>query len=462
MSDIGGGPRAAQAAAVILAAGKGTRLMSALAKPLHPVAGRPLLQFSLNLGAEAGLDPVALVHDPDAMEVTELAGEGVTCVAQTADGYGTGHAVKAALAGMAGGQEATVVLYADTPLLRAETVSGLISLRAGSGAAVAVLSAQVEDPTGYGRIVRNESGEVTSIVEAHVASEDELRIDEINTGIMVFDSAWLRANIDALEPDPEKGEVLLTDTVALALAQGRAVECLTLADPAEGMGCDDRADLANAETRLRRRKLEELMAAGVRIEDPTATYIDLDVRIGADSRILAGCHLSGATVIGLGCEIGPNAQITDSSIADSCQVNASVISGARLAAGAIVGPFAHLRAGTVLHHGVHIGTGSEVKNSTLGGSTKMGHFGYLGDADLGENVNVGAGAVTCNFDGGTKHRTIIGAGTFIGSGSMIVAPANIGKRAYIGAGAVVTRDVADGEVVYGVPARPRPATNKDD
>ncbi len=460
MNEDGEGPGVAWAAAVILAAGKGTRLNSALAKPLHPVAGRPLLQFSLDLCAQARLEPVVLVHDPDATDVAGLAGDGITCVPQPADDYGTGHAVKAALAGMAEGPEATAVLYADTPLLRSETVSELISLRAGSGAAMAILSSRLHDPSGYGRIVRNESGGVTAIVESHVASKEELRIDETNTGIMVFDSHWLRANIGALKPDPEKSEILLTDTVALALTQGRAVECLTLADPAEGMGCDDRADLADAEVRLRRRKLEELMADGVRIEDPAATYVDLDIQIGADTRILAGCHLSGSTVIGSRCEIGPNAQIADSSIADRCEVNASVISGARVATGASVGPYAHLRAGTVLHHGVHIGTSSEVKNSTLGNGTMMGHFGYVGDADLGENVNIGAGAVTCNFDGETKHRTIVGAGTFIGSGSMIVAPAKIGKRAYIGAGAVVTRDVADGEVVYGVPARPRPATSK--
>ena len=450
-----------RAAAVILAAGRGTRLISKRPKPLHEVAGRVLLRFSLDLCEEAGLDPVMLVYDPDFPELAAAAGPEVRAVAQPANGYGTGHAVTAALAEMEEGPEATVVLYADTPMLRPATVSYLATLRARREAAVAVLSARVDDPGDYGRIVRDNHSRMTAIVEAHLASPEERNIDEINTGVMVFETGWLRESVGRLRPDSEKEEILLTDLVALAVEDGRGVECLTLAVAEEGMGCDDRADLAEAERRLRRRKLEELMAAGVRIEDPATTYIDLDVQIGSDSRILAGCHLRAQTFIGVDCEIGPNAQIADSVVGDGCRVNASVVEDSRLEDRVEVGPFAHLRAGTVLHRDVHIGSGSGVKNSTLGSGTMMGHFGYLGDAELGENVNVGAGAVTCNYDGETKHRTIIGAGAFIGSGSMLVAPVTIGKGAYVGAGAVVTRDVADGDVVYGVPARPRPATSKD-
>ena len=447
---------AATDAAVILAAGKGTRLKSALPKPLHLVAGRPLLRFSLDLCADAGLGPVTLVYDPEFPELAEAAGAQVRGVAQPADGYGTGHAVRAAMAAMADGPEATVVLYADTPLLRATTVTYLAKLRRRRGAAVAVLSARVGEPGRYGRIVRDGEGRVVAIREAHLASAEELAIDEINTGVMVFETEWLRASIGELRPDAEKNELLLTDLVALALTQGRGVECLTLADAGEGMGCDDRADLAVAERQLRRGKVQELMAEGVRIEDPAATYIDLDVRIGADSRVLAGCHLRGATAIGMKCEIGPNAQIVNSVMGDDCTVNASVVEDTRMGNGVSVGPFANLREGTVLRDEVHVGASSEIKNSTLGRGSMMGHFGYVGDAELGEQVNVGAGAVTCNFDGENKHRTVVGDGAFIGSGSMLIAPVEIGSGAYVGAGAVVTRDVAAGEVVYGVPARARP------
>ena len=442
--------------AVILAAGKGTRMKSTRPKPLHEVAGRPLLQFALDLCEEVGLGPLTLVYDAEFPELAEAAGEDVRGVVQPRDGYGTGHAVRAAVAKMPEGPEATVVLYADTPLLRPATLTYLTKLRERRGAAMAVLSAKVDDPGRYGRIVRGSDAQVTAIVEAHLATPEEQTIDEINTGVMVFDTAWLRENVGKLKPDPEKEELLLTDLVALALAEGRGVECLTLADAEEGMGCDDRAGLAEAERRLRGRKIVELMESGVRIEDPAATYVDLDVQIGSDTLVRPGCHLRAATFIGVDCEIGPNAQITDSVVGDGCKVNAAVVENSRLEDGADVGPFSHVRAGSVLGQQVHVGTHSELKNARLGERTMMGHFGYLGDAELGADVNVGAGAVTCNFDGKDKHRTIVGDRAFVGSGSMLIAPVEIGAGAYVGAGAVVTRDVAAGEVVYGVPAKARP------
>ncbi len=442
--------------AVILAAGKGTRMKSTRPKPLHEVAGRPLLQFALDLCEEVGLGPLTLVYDAEFPELAEAAGEDVRGVVQPRDGYGTGHAVRAAVAKMPEGPEATVVLYADTPLLRPATLTYLTKLRERRGAAMAVLSAKVDDPGRYGRIVRGSDAQVTAIVEAHLATPEEQTIDEINTGVMVFDTAWLRENVGKLKPDPEKEELLLTDLVALALAEGRGVECLTLADAEEGMGCDDRAGLAEAERRLRGRKIVELMESGVRIEDPAATYVDLDVQIGSDTLVRPGCHLRAATFIGVDCEIGPNAQIADSVVGDGCKVNAAVVENSRLEDGADVGPFSHVRAGSVLGQQVHVGTHSELKNARLGERTMMGHFGYLGDAELGADVNVGAGAVTCNFDGKDKHRTIVGDRAFVGSGSMLIAPVEIGAGAYVGAGAVVTRDVAAGEVVYGVPAKARP------
>ena len=451
---------AGSTAAVILAAGKGTRMKSTRPKPLHEVAGRPLLQFALELCEEVGLGPVTLVYDAEHPELALAAGDAVRGVVQPEDGYGTGHAVRAAVAEMAEGPEATVVLYADTPLLRPATLTYLTELRERREAAVAVLSAKVDDPGRYGRIVRDSHTQVTAIVEAHLASPEEGTIDEINTGVMVFETAWLRENIGRLRPDPEKNELLLTDLVALALAEELGVQCLTLADAEEGMGCDDRADLAEAERRLQQRKIAELMDSGVRIEDPATTYVDLDVRIGSDTLVRPGCQLRAATSIGMDCEIGPNAQIVGSVVGDHCKVNAAVVEESRLEDGADVGPFAHVRAGSVLGEQVHVGAHSELKNARLGERTMMGHFGYLGDAELGADVNVGAGAVTCNFDGKDKHRTIVGDRVFVGSGSMLIAPVEIGADAYVGAGAVVTRDVAAGEVVYGVPAKARPPDNE--
>ena len=448
---------AGSTAAVILAAGKGTRMKSTRPKPLHEVAGRPLLQFALELCEKVGLGPVMLVYDAKHPELALAAGDAVRGVVQPEDGYGTGHAVRAAMAEMAEGPEATVVLYADTPLLRPATLTYLTELRERREAAVAVLSAKVDDPGRYGRIVRDSHTQVTAIVEAHLASPEEEAIDEINTGVMVFETAWLRENIGRLRPDPEKNELLLTDLVALALAEGQGVQCLTLANAEEGMGCDDRADLAEAERRLRQRKIAELMDLGVRIEDPATTYVDLDVRIGSDTLVRPGCQLRAATSIGMDCEIGPNAQIVGSVVGDHCKVNAAVVEESRLEDGADVGPFAHVRDGSVLGKQVHVGAHSELKSARLGERTMMGHFGYLGDAELGADVNVGAGAVTCNFDGKDKHRTIVGDRVFVGSGSMLIAPVEIGADAYVGAGAVVTRDVAAGEVVYGVPAKARPS-----
>ncbi len=448
---------AGSTAAVILAAGKGTRMKSTRPKPLHEVAGRPLLQFALELCEKVGLGPVMLVYDAKHPELALAAGDAVRGVVQPEDGYGTGHAVRAAMAEMAEGPEATVVLYADTPLLRPATLTYLTELRERREAAVAVLSAKVDDPGRYGRIVRDSHTQVTAIVEAHLASPEEEAIDEINTGVMVFETAWLRENIGRLRPDPEKNELLLTDLVALALAEGQGVQCLTLANAEEGMGCDDRADLAEAERRLRQRKIAELMGLGVRIEDPATTYVDLDVRIGSDTLVRPGCQLRAATSIGMDCEIGPNAQIVGSVVGDHCKVNAAVVEESRLEDGADVGPFAHVRDGSVLGKQVHVGAHSELKSARLGERTMMGHFGYLGDAELGADVNVGAGAVTCNFDGKDKHRTIVGDRVFVGSGSMLIAPVEIGADAYVGAGAVVTRDVAAGEVVYGVPAKARPS-----
>ncbi|MCY3801001.1 MAG: bifunctional UDP-N-acetylglucosamine diphosphorylase/glucosamine-1-phosphate N-acetyltransferase GlmU [Chloroflexi bacterium] len=444
---------AARASAVILAAGHGTRMKSKTPKPLHTLAGRTLVGYPLKLCVSLSLSPITVVAgNESAARMRDLMPE-AEVVEQGTRGYGTGYAAAQAAPNQHGKSASTFVLFADTPLLTPSTVVRMLDEREISQAAIVVLSAIPDDPARYGRVLRDGSGKVKRIVEAAGATADELGVREINTGIVVFDSAWLWRNISRLTPDPAKGETLLTDLVAMAIAQGREVECLTLDDPLEGMGCDDRIELARAERIIRTRKLEELMLAGVTVRDPQATYVDDTVQAGRDTEIQPGTFLRGNTVIDADCSIGPATEIVDSTIGKGCVVRQSVVKNSRLGNNVTVGPFSHIRQEAVVGDGAHIGNYAEIKNSRIGADTLMGHFGYLGDADVGDGVNIGAGAVTCNFDGRDKHRTLIGNHAFVGSGAMLVAPISVGRGATIGAGSVVTRDIPDGALSYGVPAR---------
>ena len=444
---------AARASAVILAAGHGTRMKSKTPKPLHTLAGRILVGYPLKLCVSLSLSPITIVAGREsAARMRDLTPE-AEAVEQCARGYGTGYATAQAAPNQRGKSVSTFVLFADTPLLTPSTVVRMLDRRESSQAAIVVLSAILDDPARYGRILRDASGKVRRIVEAAGATEEELRVGEINTGIMVFDSAWLWQNVTQLTPDPAKGETLLTDLVEIAIAHGREVECLTLDDPLEGMGCDDRIELARAERIIRTRKLEQLMHAGVTVRDPQTTYVDDTVQAGRDTEIHPGTFLRGNTYVGADCSIGPATEIVDSTIGNGCVVRQSVVEHSRLGNNVTVGPFSHIRQEAVVGDGAHIGNYAEIKNSRIGPNTLMGHFGYLGDADVGDCVNIGAGAVTCNFDGRAKHRTRIGDRAFVGSGAMLVAPVSVGCAATIGAGSVVTRDIPDGALSYGVPAR---------
>ena len=444
---------AAHASAVILAAGQGTRMKSKTPKPLHRLAGRILVGYPLKLCTSLSLSPITTVAGSEsAARMRDLIPE-AEIVEQGAQGYGTGYATAEAAPVQRGKSTSTVVLFADTPLLTPLTVARMLDKRETSNAAVVVLSAVPDDPARYGRVLRDRSGKLQRIVEAAGATEEELGIGEINTGIMVFDSAWLWNNVSQLRPDPAKGETLLTDLVAAAVTQGRVVESLTLDDPSEGMGCDDRVELARAERIIRTRKVEELMLAGVTIRDPQTTYVDDTAQAGRDTEIHPGTFLRGNTLVGADCLIGPGTEIVDSAIGDGCVVRQSVIEHSRLGKSVTVGPFSHIRQEAVVGDGAHIGNYAEIKNSRIGANTLMGHFGYLGDVDVGDGANIGAGAVTCNFDGRRKHRTRIGSRAFVGSGAMLVAPVSVGRGATIGAGSVVTRDIPDGALSYGVPAR---------
>jgi bifunctional UDP-N-acetylglucosamine pyrophosphorylase/glucosamine-1-phosphate N-acetyltransferase len=436
-------------AVVILAAGRGTRMKSDLPKALHRVCGRPMMIYVVDTARElTGTSPLVVVGH-GAEQVRQALGNLADTVLQEPQ-LGTGHAVMQARAALEGKADTVLVAYGDTPFISVETLRAMLERHATENAAATLLTFHPPDPLRFGRIVRKEAGPVQAVVEFKEAAPEQKTIRECNSGINCFQANWLWSHIGQL---PVKhGERYLTDLVKLAVAEGRTVATFE-ADPDEVMGIDDRARLAWAETKMRARINEQLMRSGVTMVDPATTYIEASVTIGTDTIILPNTHLRGKTLIGRTCEIGPNAVIEDSVIGDRCVVKASFFEGATLEDDVEVGPFAHLRKGAHLCNHVHMGNFGEVKNSRLGPGTKMGHFSYVGDADVGAEVNISCGVITCNYDGKKKHKTVIGEGAFVGSDTLLRAPVTIGRDAVTGAGSVVTHDVPDGALAYGVPAR---------
>ena len=449
--------------ALLLAAGYGKRMKSDLPKVLHPLVGRPMIEWCVRAvqPLATGRPVVVVGHGKEQVQAA-LAGQ--ADFVEQAEQRGTGHAVMQAAPLFVDGVDAVLVSYGDMPALRTETLAQLLELFAGHRSdpslAFAMLTVVRDNPQGFGRIVRAPDGRIQAIVEEVDCTPEQRLIRELNPGVYCFDAAWLRAGLPKITPSAS-GEYYLTDLVALAVSEGRTV--VTVQAPVEEVdGVNTRVQLAEAAAVLRRRILERHMLAGVTIVDPATTYIDDTVRIGQDTTILPGCLLQGTTTVGAGCRIGPHSQIVDTQLADGCRVVYSVLESARMDQGAEIGPFGHLRKGAHLGEGVHMGNFGEVKDSYLGAGTKMGHFSYIGNAQVGENVNIGAGTITCNYDGVNKAKTEIGNNAFIGSDTMLVAPVTIGAGARTGAGAVVTRDVGDGETAYGVPARVKPARPASD
>lgn len=440
-------------AVVILAAGQGTRMKSNLPKVLHSIAGRPMIQYMLDAVAKVAEDRPVLVVGHGAEAVRQTLGDAVTYVLQE-QRLGTGHAVLQAREALAGRADTVLALYGDMPLLSSETLRALVSAHDGQVAPITMLTCIHQQTMGFGRIVRDGAGHVVGIVEESQATPEQLTIRELNPGVYCFDAAWLWEHLPLLPLSP-KGEYYLTDLVGMAVDEGRSVEAIVVDDPLETLGVNERLHLAKVEGVVRQRVREELMRAGVTIIDPASTYIDATVAIGQDTIIYPNTHLQGATCIGMNSLIGPNTIVRGSTVGDNCRLEMSVVQDAIIEDDVSVGPFAHLRKGTHLAAGVHMGNFGEVKNSYLGPGVKMGHFSYVGDAEIGDDVNIGAGTVTCNYDGLEKHPTVIGEGAFIGSGTMLVAPVKVGARARIGAGAVVTHDVPPDCTAYGVPARVR-------
>lgn len=436
---------------VILAAGQGTRMRSDLPKVLHLLAGLPLVQYSLRVVEAAGLEKPVVIIGHGAEQVQKAVGGQAICALQDQQ-LGTAHAVRTAEPLLRGQTDYVLVISADMPLFRPETLARLVEAGQANPGPVTLLTVVQEDSHGFGRIVRGADGRVQAIVEEAQATPQQLAIREVNVGAYCFRADWLWDALARIPLSP-KGEYYLTDTVGLAVGEGLNVEALIMADAEEAIGINTRVHLAEAEAILRRRILTEHMLNGVTIVDPLSTYIGVDVKIGQDTIIQPNTHLRGKTTIGEGCQIGPNTIIEDCRIGDLCTILSSVLEQSIVEDEVHMGPFAHLRPGAHLGQGVHMGNFGEVKSSYLAAGVKMGHFSYIGDATIGEETNIGAGTITCNFDGKRKHKTEIGANVFLGSDTMLVAPLKIGEGARTGAGSVVIRDVEPYTVVVGVPAR---------
>jgi bifunctional UDP-N-acetylglucosamine pyrophosphorylase/glucosamine-1-phosphate N-acetyltransferase len=437
--------------AIILAAGLGTRMKSNLPKLLHELGGKPLIAWSVEACTQALASAPTVVVGPEAQGLREAAGEQCVFVVQE-ERLGTGHAVLQARSSLRDQAGVIMVANADLPFISSDTYRSLAERQENNPGPLTLLVADSDDPRGFGRIKRDAGGSVTAIVEQAHATREELAIPELNVGVYAFDANWLWSHIDDLPLSP-KGEYYLTDLVAIAVDEGGKIETVKIHRRDETIGINTRVHLAEAERALREKINKHWMESGVSMLDPATTYISPDAEIGQDTVIFPNTHLIGEVQIGSDCKLGPNTTIRDSSIGDGCAVDASVVEGAVLEEQVEIGPFAHLRKGTYLGRGVHMGNYGEVKNSRLEAGVKMGHFSYIGDAHIGENTNIGAGTITCNYDGNQKHRTEIGADAFIGSDTMLVAPLKIGKGARTGAGSVVTKDVPDYGLAVGVPAR---------
>jgi bifunctional UDP-N-acetylglucosamine pyrophosphorylase/glucosamine-1-phosphate N-acetyltransferase len=436
-------------AAVILAAGKGTRMRSKTPKVLQSVAGRPMISYAVELARALSATPVVVVVGQQADPIKQVLPPGEWVAVEQSEPLGTGHAVRQTEEVLKDFPGDVLVLHADVPLLRRDTLQRLVETHRRSGAVATLLTAVMERPGRLGRVVRAPAGQVARIVEALDATEREREIREVNAGTYCFRAHFLFAALQDLTPNNLKGEYYLTDVIGAACRAGLPVQAVQAEDWREAMGVDSKADLAKAEAIVRQQVLERLLAHGVTILDPRSTYVHADVQVGADTVLYPNTHLYGKTVVGENCQIWPNSVIRDSVLGDGVVIYPScVITASTIAAKAQVGPFAHLRPDSNLGERVKIGNFVEVKKSRLGANSKASHLSYIGDVVMGQDVNVGAGFIACNYDGERKHETIIEDGVFIGSDSQIIAPLRVGQGAYIATGTTVRKDVPPHALVY--------------
>ena len=432
--------------AIVLAAGEGTRMKSSRPKVVHEVLGKSMVQWVVDAARTAGVDRCVVVVGNGAAQVEALfAGDAdVECVLQE-QRLGTGHAVRAALEKTQVEDGQVLVLCGDTPLLRAETLKSLVdAAMSPAHEAGALLTMTYDDPTGYGRVMVAEDGCATAIVEQKDCTAEQALVKTCNAGVYCFDAELLRAHISELTCENAQKEYYLTDMVGILRAHGAAMAAVDCPDAVELMGVNSRIQLAQASRAMQERINLTLMAAGVTMLDPTQVWIGPDVTIGRDTEILPGTMLWGDTHIGENCLVGPQARLTDTRVGSGCVVDETVAVQAVIDNDVECGPRAYLRPGAHLCDGSKAGTHVEIKKSTVGKGSKVPHLSYIGDCTIGEGVNIGAGTITCNYDGKNKNATTIGDGTFIGSDTMLVAPVNIGSRCTVGAGSTITRDVPDG------------------
>jgi bifunctional UDP-N-acetylglucosamine pyrophosphorylase / glucosamine-1-phosphate N-acetyltransferase len=432
---------------VILAAGKGTRMKSALPKVLHRVAGLPMIDHVLTTAAVISPQSKTVVigHEKTALEAALVRHHGLTLVVQEPQ-LGTAHALLVTEPALKDARGTLLLLYGDVPLLSVKTLKMLLQQHQSTGAAATVVTAVLGEPRGYGRIVRS-GGRIARIVEEKDASSAEREIREINSGIYAFALDGLFDAVRSIAAQNSQNEYYLTDLVAVYRQRGLGVETVTVSNPDEIRGINSRRELADVSRIVRQQKTVELMAEGVTIEDPATAYIDRDVTIGHDTVIHPGVSIEGRTTIGSGCEIHSGARIVDSTIGDRVTIlNHCVITEARIADDARVGPFAHLRKDADVRQQAHVGNFVELKKTVLGAGSKSMHLAYLGDTTIGEKVNIGAGTITCNYDGVNKHPTVIEDGAFIGSDTQLIAPVTVGKGAYVGTGTTIRENVPSGSL----------------
>ncbi|MDN5292919.1 MAG: bifunctional UDP-N-acetylglucosamine pyrophosphorylase / glucosamine-phosphate N-acetyltransferase [Eubacteriales bacterium] len=428
--------------AIILAAGKGTRMKSETAKVLHRVAGRPMIEHVIAAVRQAGVAKIVIVVGHQGEEVCRYLGDEYTYVWQR-EQLGTGHAVMQTEKELMGSSGPVLILCGDTPLLRGETLRELLTVHQREGNDLTLLTAWLDDPTGYGRIVRRE-GQVEAIIEEKDADAETKKIKEINAGVYCFDREKLFAALKEISPANAQGEYYLTDTLQIFARRGWKRGAVQVADPVEITGVNDRVQLARVGAILRERINTELMLSGVTIIDPATTYIEAGVKVGRDTIIYPQTYLEAGTEIGERCVIGPFTRIAQSVVGNDCTILASFVVESKIGNGVNVGPYAYLRPGTEVADGVRIGDFVEIKKSRIGTGSKVPHLSYIGDTTIGVGVNIGAGTITCNYDGVNKWPTIIGDGAFIGSNTNLVAPVEVGEGAVVAAGSTITKKVPPG------------------
>lgn len=429
--------------AVILAAGKGTRMKSALPKVLHKAGGRTMLEQVIHQVRAAGIKDCCVVVGHGAEQVrAALPPDANLHFALQMPQLGTGHCVQVAMPHINAAANAVMIVCGDTPLLTVNTLSELCRRFCDTGADGLILTANLSNPTGYGRIIRSANGNVCAIVEEKDATAEQKSITEINTGAYIFSHAALKAALAKLDNNNAQGEYYLTDVIRHIAAAGGRIDTLTTDDYIETTGVNDRVQLAAAAAELYRRKNTELMLAGVTVVDPANTYVDQQVTVGADTIIYPGVQLRGDTHIGANCTVDSDTIITDSTVGDNCTLLKCVLNQATVASGANIGPFAYLRPGANLAENVKVGDFAEIKNAAIGAGSKIPHLSYIGDAEVGSGVNIGCGTITCNYDGVNKHKTIIGNDVFIGSNTNLVAPVTVADGAFVAAGSTITKNVS--------------------